>query len=62
METGYVVDHGDLQVRMVGTWEPGEPEPSFWTGLSSKDKPAYPIRTWRCTACGMLEQYATVAR
>lgn len=58
MEPGYVVDHGDLNTRMIGVWEPGTPEKSFWSGLKTAGKVQHPITTWRCTGCGMLEQYA----
>jgi hypothetical protein len=58
MEAGYVVDHGDLNTRMVGAWEAGAPEPSVWSGLKAKGKAPHPITTYRCTRCGLLEQYA----
>jgi hypothetical protein len=58
MESGWVPDntHTGLQRE---NWCPGEPQPSFWTGLAveKRDK-VIPVTTFRCPNCGYLESYA----
>lgn len=56
MSEGFVIDntHG---ARGVATWAEGPPQKSFWMGVSLKGKPL-DISSWRCTACGYLENYA----
>jgi hypothetical protein len=58
MESGWVPDntHSGLQRE---NWCPGEPQPSFWTGLAveKRDK-VIPVTTFRCPNCGHLESYA----
>ena len=39
-------------------WIPGKAVKSFWTGLTIRGKPKYPIVLYRCTNCGFLEAYA----
>jgi hypothetical protein len=40
-------------------WSPGEPQPSFWTGLKVEKKDqVVPVTTLRCPKCGYLESYA----
>jgi len=58
MECGWVPDntHAGLQQE---NWSPGEPQPSFWTGLKVKKKDiVIPVTTFRCPNCGYLESYA----
>ena len=58
MECGWVPDntHAGLQQE---TWCPGEPQPSFWTGLKVEKKDiVIPVTTFRCPNCGYLESYA----
>jgi hypothetical protein len=58
MESGWVPDntHAGLQQE---NWSPGEPQPSFWTGLKVKKKDiVIPVTTFRCPNCGYLESYA----
>jgi hypothetical protein len=58
MESGWVPDNtqGGL---LRENWCPGEPQPSFLTGLKAekKDK-VIPVTTFRCPNCGYLESYA----
>ena len=57
MTRGFVVDntyHG----RAVPDWVEGEPEPSMWQGLKISDRAVYPVSSWRCNRCGLLENYA----
>ena len=58
MESGWVPDntHAGLQQE---NWCPGEPQPSFWTGLKVEKKDiVIPVITFRCPNCGYLESYA----
>jgi hypothetical protein len=58
MESGWVPDntHTGLQRE---NWCPGEPQPSFWTGLKVEKKDiVIPVTTFRCPNCGYLESYA----
>lgn len=57
MEQGFVLDntHGG---RLVSHWARGVPSFSFWVGLKLPDEKLVPIGTYRCSACGYLEQYA----
>jgi hypothetical protein len=57
MESGWVADytHGGIQRE---NWSPGEPQPSFWTGLKVERDQVIPITTLRCPSCGYLESYA----
>ncbi|WP_326525708.1 hypothetical protein [Sphingomonas sp.] len=57
LEEGYVIDEG-YGSRTPSTWIEGAPEKSFWAGLKTGDRRKLPIDTWRCTRCGLLEQYA----
>jgi hypothetical protein len=58
MESGWVPDntHSGLQRQ---NWSPGEPQPSFWTGLKLEKDQVLPVTTFRCPTCGYLESYAT---
>ena len=58
MEEGYVLDRGNSNRRFQETWVAGAPEPSFWTGLKTKDRTVFWVTTWRCRDCGLLESYA----
>ena len=58
MEEGFVLDRGHYNARMVDTWVEGKPETSFWTGLKIDDRQTFEVRTFRCTECGYLENYA----
>jgi hypothetical protein len=58
MELGFILDHKDYASRVAAQWQPGEPQKSFWRGVTSKDSPAYEITAYRCAGCGYLELYA----
>ena len=57
MEPGFIVDQGRGQVQ-VASWEPGEPQPAFLTGIKLDRKKQVEITTLRCERCGFLESYA----
>ena len=58
MEEGFILDHGDYDMRRVNIWVEGEPVKSFWTGLKVKGKEQFKVKTFRCANCGFLESYA----
>ena len=58
MEVGVLLDKGHGDNLNAAEWLEGEPERSFWTGLKTKGKERFPVRTYRCTQCGYLESYA----
>lgn len=57
MEDGFIIDRADYNT--INTWVEGEPVKSFWSGIKTKGKEQYAVRTLRCTNCGYLESYAT---
>jgi hypothetical protein len=58
MEEGFIPDLADLNYPQVPQWAEGRPVKSFWSGLKLKDRDRYPITTYRCPKCGMLQSYA----
>ena len=58
MEPGYIIDEGHGGNRKVETFVAGEPQKSFWTGLSLRGKDRLEVTTYRCRRCGYLESYA----
>ena len=60
MCVGFMLDKGDGNRRYQSLWVEGEPEPSFWTGLSISSRRQFLTRAMRCSTCGFLEFYATV--
>jgi hypothetical protein len=57
MEEGYLVDTGDGMMPVVGGWHRGAPVRKWW-GLSTSKADKLAITSWRCTGCGLLENYA----
>jgi predicted nucleic-acid-binding Zn-ribbon protein len=57
MSEGFVIDHGDYQVKQQQIWVEGEPQASFWSGLKTSGKQAYNVRAFRCENCNFLEFY-----
>ena len=58
MGHGFIPGNYAHEGRVVGTWAPGEPRRSFWSGTKPPDGPEIPIATFRCASCGFLESYA----
>ncbi len=58
METGFLLELGDGNYRMQGSWMEGQPERSLFFGLKLKSKRILPIKALRCKRCGFLELYA----
>ena len=57
MFQGFVPDysHGAL---FVASWQPGQPQKSFWTKTKRPPLEGVPIGAFACTKCGFLEFYA----
>ena len=59
MAEGFVPDSiGGALLRSA--WFEGKPEKNLLGGLNVKGKQAFPIVTFRCNACGLLESYARI--
>jgi hypothetical protein len=58
MQAGFLLDHGHMNSRKPVSWVEGEPEASFWTGLSLSGKKAFEVEAFRCSSCGRLEFFA----
>jgi hypothetical protein len=54
MEIGYAFYFHGGRGYAQQNWYPGEPEPSFWTGLAVKKDQCVPITTLRCPNCTFL--------
>ena len=57
MEVGFLLD-GTQAGFQQQKWAPGEPQPSFWTGLKLEADSVIPVTALRCPMCGRLESYA----
>ena len=58
MSRGYVADRTRDGAK-ASTWIEGEPQTSFWKGVTvPKGNRQLDIATWRCERCGLLESYA----
>lgn len=57
MEEGFLVDSGDYDAPKIGAWHPGAPDKRWW-GLKVSKAQKRAITSWRCTGCGLLENYA----
>ena len=57
MEEGVIVDSGDYDMPKLAKWHRGQPQRKWW-GLSFEKKAMMPVASWRCTGCGLLENYA----
>jgi hypothetical protein len=59
MESGFVIDKTGSSLASAPEWAEGAPERSFWTGLKVAGRERHAVVTYRCTACGYLESYAS---
>ena len=59
MEEGFILDRAHYNAGTIETWVEGEPVKSIWSGVKTKDKQQFGIKTFRCAGCGFLESYAT---
>jgi predicted nucleic-acid-binding Zn-ribbon protein len=61
MQEGFVLDHGDYNIKIQPVWIEGAPEESFWSGLKTSGRNAFNVRAFRCSRCGYLEFYTAEA-
>ena len=61
MEPGFLLDKSHFDRPLPTEWLEGQPEVSIWTGLKTKGRDRFPVRTNRCTTCGYLESFAGTA-
>ena len=59
MESGFVIDKTGNAFATAPQWAEGLPERSFWTGLNLDGRERHAVITYRCSACGYLESYAS---
>ncbi len=57
MEEGVTVDAGHYDVRHAAKWHRGQPVKK-WLGMRFDKAGMLTITSWRCTSCGLLENYA----
>jgi hypothetical protein len=57
-EQGFVLDRRRHSAADSAKWVEGEPQHSFWFGLSLKGRDIHPIEAHRCASCGYVELYA----
>ena len=55
MQEGFIVDKG-YNCTTRPSWVAGKPQKS-WLGTEVDGKTQYPIQTFRCIKCGLLESY-----
>ncbi len=58
MQEGFILDAAHLNVGQVSRWVSGPPAVSFFFGINISQRDQYPIQSYRCSACGYLENYA----
>ena len=58
MEQGFVVDAADGSMPTVAHWHREQPDRRWW-GLKTVKSERLAITSWRCTSCGLLENYAS---
>jgi ribosomal protein L37E len=61
LESGYVLEIRDGNVRSVSQWIAGAPERGFMFGLKTRNRKSFPITTFRCARCGFHESFALPA-
>ncbi len=65
MEEGFIPDITRNAV-LPSCWHPGPPEKATFFGLpvgtKIDSKRMQPIRTWRCSSCGLLQSFAHPAQ
>ena len=57
MYPGFIPDYSYGAV-LAGAWYEGVPEKGLLGSIKMKGKQPYMITTYRCSACGFLENYA----
>lgn len=59
MIEGVVIDN-TYGARGISSWLEGAPVKSIWVGLKLGGKKPIEIKSFRCSRCGFLENYAPV--
>ena len=57
MEEGFLIDAADGNAPTVAAWHRGQPRKKWW-GLKTSKPDTLAVTSWRCTSCGLLENYA----
>jgi hypothetical protein len=57
MVEGFVLDR-DYGSKYAGKWVEGAPQKSIWGGIKLRGRNSRIIQSWRCSRCGLLENYA----
>lgn len=57
MSRGFIDDRS-AEAYYVSQWVEAGPERSFWKGLKVPPEKCWPVTTYRCVSCGLLEAYA----
>lgn len=57
MQPGFLLEKSD-GYRACTEWISGAPEDKALGGVVVKGRAQYPVRSYRCAACGFLEHYA----
>lgn len=58
MEPGFAAVRVRPGRRVVSAWVEGEPRNKLWRNVTVGKRKAIQITTYRCTRCGLLEDYA----
>lgn len=65
MEEGYVLEYGHGNATQVAKWVEGPPAVRKWlgmnVGLDLRERDSHTISSFRCTRCGLLQEYALEA-
>ena len=59
MEVGFVLDYTEHNVPYQQSWIAGEPEHRWGGNVKARGGTKFNVRTYRCSACGFLESFAT---
>ena len=57
MEEGFLIDSSEGGMPTIAGWHRGQPDRRWW-GLKTRKADRLEIASWRCTGCGLLENYA----
>lgn len=58
LEPGYVIDFIGTTGARAAEWVSGVPEAGLMRGVSPGGHKRREIESWRCTKCGILQEYA----
>ena len=58
MSEGFILNMGFRAAAGASTWQEGDSEPSFWSGIKPSGKAKHPTTVYRYAVCGYLEAYA----